>query len=216
MFCQRLFNAFAHPTSIMTSDPPASTATLVVPLYTKDPLDPTNVINLDSLIPDVDVMHFYSAIPFPGSSSSEILSLPKMGGTLPYFPTSLPILVSVASSLPSFLHPFASNMIFQLLSLGNMINEEEEFIMMNATLQSAAIELGLNRYFLEMKIKYSVELDGKEVLYSYPNVEDVILQRFFDLTNYDYPFLKMLNADSMDASLLKKHLEDSDVTTDDD
>ncbi|CAH1453478.1 unnamed protein product [Lactuca virosa] len=92
----------------------------------------------------------------------------------------------------------------------------EEFSTMNATLQSAAIELGLLRDFLQMKIKYSVEFDGKEVLYSYPNVEDDILQRFFYLTNYDYLFLKMQNTGSMDAGLLKKHLEDSDLTTDDD
>lgn len=79
---------------------------------------------------------------------------------------------------------------------------------MNVALQYIVVELGLHWSCLEMKIKYSVEIDGKKVLYLYPNTEEVILPRFSDLTNYDYPFFKMLNIDSIDVGLMKEHLED--------
>ncbi|CAH1453476.1 unnamed protein product [Lactuca virosa] len=73
MFRQRLFNAFAPQASVLTSDPPVSTVSLVVtpvvPLSTKDPSDSANVINLDSLIPDMDARNFDYAGSFHGSSS---------------------------------------------------------------------------------------------------------------------------------------------------
>ncbi|CAH1453753.1 unnamed protein product [Lactuca virosa] len=79
MFLQWLFNSFAPP----TSDPPASTAALVVTpvvsISTEAPSDLANVINLDSLIPDMDVTYVNSAGPLPGSSSSELLPPPKNG-----------------------------------------------------------------------------------------------------------------------------------------
>lgn len=76
---------------------------------------------------------------------------------------------------------------------------------------SAAIELRIHRDGLEMTSKYSVE---QEVLYSYLYTKEFILHLFSDLTNYNYPFIKMLDTNSMDVGVLKKHPEDYDSATD--
>lgn len=65
-----------------------------------------------------------------------------------------------------------------------------------------------------MKNKYSTELEGKEILNSYSNAKKVILQQFSDISTHDYLFFKILGTDSIDVGLLKKHLEDTDLTTD--
>ncbi|CAH1412883.1 unnamed protein product [Lactuca virosa] len=318
LFRQKLFNSFAPQVSVLTSTLVVSTGSLaitpVAPSSTEALLSPTNIINLESLIPDVDVMDF---------NSTELLPC----GTLAFAPTSLPFLVLVASSLPPFHRPFGSTKFYKLPTLGNITDEEfkkafelledireleksglvlerddlaiengrllreldqyslcyeelqranvklkniiskesahrgalatklkeatkknsnlsllcsekeaqigqlkeslvecqlklkdqiahSEKFTMNVVLHFSAIKLGIHRACLEMKSKYSVEHDGKEVLYSYLNTEELILHRFSNLTNNDYPFFKMVDTNSMDVGLLKKHMEDLDSATD--
>ncbi|CAH1433443.1 unnamed protein product [Lactuca virosa] len=191
LFRHKVLSSFSPPGSILTSAPMISTSALTItPSFTEPIPDSAILINLDSLIPDMGTTEFDSTGPTPDFIDPTPDS--SLTGLLPPPRTTEQRYEEIHWVLRE-----------GISSSNRYLLNSEEFSTMNVSLQSTAIELGLNRACLEMKNKYLAELEGKEVLYSYPNVEEVILQCFSDLTSYDYLFFKMLDTDNMDMGLLK-------------
>lgn len=59
-----------------------------------------------------------------------------------------------------------------------------DFHNINVGLQTALIQLRLHQACVEMKEKYPDVLDGKNVIYSYPDAQCRILDRFSDMVSY--------------------------------
>lgn len=53
-------------------------------------------------------------------------------------------------------------------------------------------------------------MDDVNLPFSFLDVTELVLQRFIELTNFDFTLLKMLEGDGVDASFLKKQLEKMD------
>lgn len=53
---------------------------------------------------------------------------------------------------------------------------------------------------------------GVDLPFSFSNATKLILQWFTELTNFDFTLLKMLAGDGVDASFLKKQLEEIETS----
>ncbi|CAH1421615.1 unnamed protein product [Lactuca virosa] len=73
--------------------------------------------------------------------------------------------------------------------------------------QTSAIQLGLHQACVDMKEKYTEELKGKNVLYSYPDAQCQIMERFAEMTTYKYSLVSALESEEMDVDGLKKLLK---------
>lgn len=85
----------------------------------------------------------------------------------------------------------------------------------NATLQTCVIQHGLNQACVDMKAKYPNKLKDKGVLYSYPDAQCQIIDRFSEMTSYKYSLLSALGDEGMDVVGLKKLLEVVDCSKED-
>ncbi|KAL4584901.1 hypothetical protein LXL04_009511 [Taraxacum kok-saghyz] len=87
------------------------------------------------------------------------------------------------------------------------ILNSEEFGNLNAACQTTAIQVGLTQACLEMKAKYPV-LENEALLYSYPHSQEEMMDRFVQMTGYEYQLLGMLRGGSVGVEYLKKYLDD--------
>lgn len=78
---------------------------------------------------------------------------------------------------------------------------------MNVALQTSVIQLGLHQACMEMKEKYPEEMKVKNVMYSYPDVQRQIMERFAEMTTYKYSLVSALESEEMDVGGLKKLLK---------
>ncbi|CAI9279559.1 unnamed protein product [Lactuca saligna] len=84
----------------------------------------------------------------------------------------------------------------------------EDFGNINASVQITYIRLGLLQDFKKMKDNYFDELSKKGLLYSYLDIEDILLKCFCELLNNGYSLLLMTDAEAINMGSLKKHIED--------
>ncbi|CAH1424439.1 unnamed protein product [Lactuca virosa] len=85
--------------------------------------------------------------------------------------------------------------------------DSSDFGVVNVALQTSAIQLGLHQACVDLKVKYPEELKGKNVLYSYPDAQRQIIERFADMTTYKYSLVSALGNEEMDVGGLKKLLK---------
>ncbi|KAL4555772.1 hypothetical protein LXL04_038400 [Taraxacum kok-saghyz] len=90
-------------------------------------------------------------------------------------------------------------------SVRSILNSEE-FGSLNAACQAASIQVGLTQACLEMKTKYAV-LEGEPLLYSIPQSQENLMDRFSEMTGHEYQLLKMLNTGTLDVESLKRYLD---------
>lgn len=76
----------------------------------------------------------------------------------------------------------------------------------NAALQTAAIQLGFHQAYLEMKEKYVEALNGNNILYSYPDAQCRILDRFSYMINHKYSSFSVFEGYKIHVGNLKKEL----------
>ncbi|CAH1438175.1 unnamed protein product [Lactuca virosa] len=88
--------------------------------------------------------------------------------------------------------------------------DSSDFGAVNAALQTFAIQLGLHKACVDMKEKYTEELKGKNVLYSYLDAHHQIMERFSEMTTYKYSLVSALESEEMDVGGLKKLLKTVD------
>lgn len=84
----------------------------------------------------------------------------------------------------------------------------EDFGHVNAFLQEVAAQLVQHQACAEMVTRYPEALVGLELPYSFPGVTMLVLQLFFELTNFNYSLSKTLEGNDVDTSSLKKQLEE--------
>ncbi|CAI9275076.1 unnamed protein product [Lactuca saligna] len=70
-----------------------------------------------------------------------------------------------------------------------------------------AIQFGLHQACVDMKEKYPKELKDKNVLYSYPDAQRQIIERFAEMTTHKYWLESALGNEEMDVGGLKKLLK---------
>ncbi|CAI9265478.1 unnamed protein product [Lactuca saligna] len=70
--------------------------------------------------------------------------------------------------------------------------DSSDFSIVNATLHTSSIQLGLHQDCVGLKEKYPEELKDKSVLYSYPDAQRQIIDRISEMTTYKYSFLSAL------------------------
>ncbi|KAL4554065.1 hypothetical protein LXL04_039821 [Taraxacum kok-saghyz] len=92
----------------------------------------------------------------------------------------------------------------------HFILNSKEFGNLNDACQTAAIQVGLTQACLEMKDKYS-SMVQEPLLHSYPHSQEELMDRFVEMTSYEYQLLKMLKAGSVDVGSLKKYLDEREV-----
>ncbi|CAI9271983.1 unnamed protein product [Lactuca saligna] len=93
--------------------------------------------------------------------------------------------------------------------------DSREFGVVNATLQTFAIQLGLHQACVDMKKKYPKELKDKSVLYFYLDAQRQIIDHFSELTTYKYSLLSALGDEGMDVGGMKKLLKVVGCSTED-
>ncbi|CAH1432810.1 unnamed protein product [Lactuca virosa] len=86
----------------------------------------------------------------------------------------------------------------------------DDFRDVNATLQIAAIHLGLHQACDSMKETYVEALNGKKAIYSYLDAQCHILDHFFDMITYRYSIFGILERNKVDINMLKKKQADLD------
>ncbi|CAH1435673.1 unnamed protein product [Lactuca virosa] len=87
-----------------------------------------------------------------------------------------------------------------------------DFDVVNATLQTSAIQLGLHQACVDIKEKYLEELEGKNVLYLYPDAQHQIIERFAEMTTYKYSLVYSLENEEMVVCGLRKLLKVVDLS----
>ncbi|KAL4579807.1 hypothetical protein LXL04_015974 [Taraxacum kok-saghyz] len=90
-------------------------------------------------------------------------------------------------------------------SVRSILNSEE-FGSLNAAYQAASIQVGLMQACLEMKTKYAV-LEGEPLLYSFPQSQENLMDRFSEMTGNEYQLLKMLGAGILEVESLNRYLD---------
>lgn len=84
--------------------------------------------------------------------------------------------------------------------------DSSDFGTVNVALQTSSIQLGLHQACVDMKERYSEELKGKNVMYSYPDAQRQIMEHFVEMTTYKYSLVSALESEEMDVGGLKKLL----------
>ncbi|KAL4568404.1 hypothetical protein LXL04_024016 [Taraxacum kok-saghyz] len=87
------------------------------------------------------------------------------------------------------------------------ILNSEEFGNLNAACQAASIQVGLTQACLEMKTK-CMALEGEPLLYSVPQSQEELMDRFSEMTGHEYQLLNMLSTGTLGVESLKKYLDD--------
>ncbi|CAH1445592.1 unnamed protein product [Lactuca virosa] len=85
--------------------------------------------------------------------------------------------------------------------------DSSDFGVVNAALHTSAIQVSLHQACVDMKEKYTEELKGKNVLYSYPDAQRQILERFSEMMMYKYSLVFASKSKEMDVGGLKKWLK---------
>ncbi|KAL4591540.1 hypothetical protein LXL04_004509 [Taraxacum kok-saghyz] len=90
-------------------------------------------------------------------------------------------------------------------SVRSILNSEE-FGSLNGACQAASIQVGLTQACLEMKTKYAA-LEGEPLLYSFPQSQENLMDRFSEMTGHKYQLLQMLDAGTLEVESLKRYLD---------
>ncbi|CAH1444001.1 unnamed protein product [Lactuca virosa] len=69
----------------------------------------------------------------------------------------------------------------------------------------------LHQSCVEMTEKYSEALTGKKVIYSFPEAQRRILDRFSDMVAYKYLLFELLEGDKVDVDVLKEKFSSLDA-----
>ncbi|CAH1451954.1 unnamed protein product [Lactuca virosa] len=85
--------------------------------------------------------------------------------------------------------------------------DSSDFGVVNATLQTSAIQLGLHQACVDTKEKYPEELKDNNILYSYPDAQRPIMEHFAEMTTYKYSMVSTLGNEELDVGGLKKLLK---------